>query len=221
MGRERVEPVLDEDGWERHPAFAVIGASRGSVSPPGASLFDSEIRHQHIITLRIKTARRKRDLSRDWIHADKTLIEVAMSMSQWAEMISSLNTGDGVPCTLEMTGGTEFNHMIPGVPYSPRMQQSLDEVTEAAEKMLDPVRKAFAAVQEKPNKGNIRNLEIALQNATPNVTFVAKSLSEHTETTINKAKADLEAYIVQTAERHGLDPAELGEMPQLGSGDES
>jgi hypothetical protein len=56
MPREVVEPTKDEEGWERHPAWGMIGASRIQAGPPGTVLFDSEIRHQHYVTVKLETA---------------------------------------------------------------------------------------------------------------------------------------------------------------------
>jgi len=47
-----------------------------------------------------ETAEKERHLNRDWFHKKKHLIEVEMSQTQFAEMITSLNVGDGVPCTI-------------------------------------------------------------------------------------------------------------------------
>src|SRR5205085_12031249 len=95
---EIVEPTVGEDGEETHPAWALIGASRVQSGPPGATLFDSELRHQHYVTITLRQASRKRNLNRDWLHAESRLpiIEVAVSEAQWAQFVTSMNQGDGV-----------------------------------------------------------------------------------------------------------------------------
>lgn len=212
--REIVEPELVErygHEQEEHPAFALIGVSRYQSGPPGHVLFDSDIQHHHYVMVTIQTAVRQRDLKHDRIFADKQVIQVAMSESQWASFVSSMGIGNGVPCTLESRG----YESVPGLPHSPRMQQSLDEVRRAGEEALAEVREAFEKVKEKPNKGNIRNLEIKLSHVGPNMEFAAKSLNEHAENTVNKVRADIEAFAIRTAEQLGLDPAELGAQAAL------
>lgn len=215
--RETTEPTLNEYGSEVHPAWAMIGASRVQSGGAGAVLFDSDIRHNHYVTVRLSKAQRKRDLNRDWLHGGKQIIEVAMSEAQWASFVSSMNVGSGVPCTL-LANGLED---VPGMPYEPRLQESMDEVRGAADAALEEVKKAFEAVKAKPTKANIRSMEIVLQNATPNVEFVAKSLTEHAENVAQKMRADVEAFVVTKAQQLGLDPADIGGMPALGQGDET
>src|SRR5688572_30436551 len=99
--REVQEPTVDERGDERHPAWGMIGAARVQTTPPGAVLFDSDLRHQHNVIITLYEARRNRgDLYRDHLMAERQVVEVQMSEAQWASFVSSMNAGDGVPCTI-------------------------------------------------------------------------------------------------------------------------
>lgn len=220
MRTDVVAPTIDESGEERHPAWVLVGASRVSSSPPGAVLFDSDIRHQHYVTVRVKRATRKRNLNHDWKHGRDTIIEFAMSEAQWASFVSSMNTGDGVPATLEWDGTLDDPH-VPGMPHAPRLQVSMDEVHNAAAAAEAKVQDAFAAYQEKKTAANLRSLEIAIGHMTPNMDFAAKSLSEHAENVVQRARADVEAFVVQKAQQLGLDPADLGGLPELGTSTEA
>ena len=196
----KVTPVeVDENGFENHPSFGMISASRVS-SNPARALFDSEIKHHHYIVLSIGAAKRKRDLNHDWLHTTTAYVEVAMSESQWASFVSSMNT-TGSACTIQTLPG---NHLIPAAPYSPRLEQSTAYVKGAAAKMFEGVQAAFQAVKEKPTKANLRDLEIALQNAVPNVEYAAKSMTEHVENVVTKARADIEAMVIN-ANQLGID----------------
>jgi len=202
---------------ETHPAFGLIGASRGS-STPGAVLFDSEIRHRNVITIRIKRACRERKLNTDWLFGRQELIEVQMSEAQWASFVSSMNTGDGVPCTI-----TRYDDelMVPGLPYTPRLAQSMDYAHQAANKAFESIKAVFQRVKEKPTKANLRDMEIALQNAVPNVDFAGKTLVEHVENTVVKARADIEAMVARHAETLGIEPGSYTAPLALGASDDS
>jgi len=213
MNRER--PTINEHGDEEHPAFAIMGASRVSHSPPGATLFDSEIRHQHYVSVKIGHATRNRHLNRDWIRKDKEIIELIMSEAQWASFVSSMNSGDGVPATIRWHGREE----IPGIEHEPRMQESMDEVRGAGTKALAQIKEAFAAVEEKPNKGNLRHLKAMIDNAPANMVFAAESLTEHTENVVQKARADIEAMVRSHAEHIGIEPGDIS-LPLLEQGGE-
>jgi hypothetical protein len=211
MPREVIEPTVNEDGDERHPAFGLISASRVS-SSPGASLFDSEIQHQHYVTVRISTCVRKRDLNRDWLFGDRApFVEVAMSEAQWAQFVSSMNAGQGTACTIQRREDGD----VPGVPYAPRLEKSMDEVHGAADKALEQIRAAFAAYQERKTVGNLRSLESAIRNAPSNMRFAAKSLTEHAENVVQKARADIEAMVVNKAQQLGVEAGDLGGVAQI------
>lgn len=200
-----VEPVTS-GGYEEHPAFGLISASRVTQSPPGAVLFDSEIKHVHYVRLTIKRSRRRRELNHDWIHeTGPDLIEVAMSEAQWASFVSSMNTS-GVPCTIKRTQDELY---VPNVPYAPRMEHAVKETTGAAERMFTKVREAFAAYKEHKTVGNLRNLEACIDNAAPNVNYATKTLAEHVENTLQRARADIEAMVEHHAEKLGVDVDEL------------
>jgi hypothetical protein len=216
MARDVVAPTVSESGEEQHPAWVLVGASRVSHGPPGAVLFDSDIRHQHYVAVRVKRATRKRDLNRDWKYGHETIVEFAMSEAQWASFVSSMNSGDGVPATLEWDA-TLDNPQVPGMPYAPRLQESMNEVRDAATRAQETVREAFEAYAAHKTVGNLRTLQYAIENMPANMTFAAKSLSEHAENVVTRARADIEAYVVQKAHQLGLEPADLGGLPELTS----
>lgn len=186
--RKVSEPVAEDDGTETHPAFGFIHASRVS-SNPGAVLFDSDIKHVHFVTLTIQRATRKRELNRDWLFGRQELIEVAMSEAQWASFVSSMNTS-GVPCTIRATSD---DHMVDGVPYAPRLQQSMDDVREAANRAYTEVVEAMAAYDAldktataKQRRDALQTLRSVIRNATPNVTYAGKTLNEHVENVVQR-----------------------------------
>jgi hypothetical protein len=193
----------------------MIGASRVSSSPPGAALFDSDIRHQHYVVVRLKRALRRRGLNRDWLGGREEIVEVAMSEAQWASFVSTMNVGDGVPCTIEHVD----REAMPGVEHDPRLAVSMDEVGRAAEKAVEEIQAAFSAYQENKTKANRQTLEYAIKNAPGNMRFAANSLSEHAENVVQRARADIEAMVVSKAEQLGIDPADVTDPKLLGEGD--
>ncbi len=219
MARRTIEkPTLTEHGDQRHSAWGLIGASRVSNGPPGATLFDSDIRHAHTVIVRMSTATRKRDLHRDWIHQGREFVEVEMSEAQWASFVSSMNVGDGVPCTIRRR---EDDYMVPGVPYEPRLRESIAEVQGAAAEAAAEVAAAFAAYKAHKTVSNLRTLEARIANMPANIEFAASSLSEHAENVVQKARADIEAMVVTKARQLGLEPGDLGIVAQLDAGYES
>lgn len=199
--------LFDKDK-EQAPYMAVVGAYRTSTGGGGVPMFDSETRHQHIITLRIRTASRRRDLSRDWIHGEEELIEVAMTEAQWAQFVSSLNMGDGVPCTMTYRAGDHPDRPLPSGsipgPTLPdnKVDQFHDEMLERMEKAI----KKLNALKEAPgiNAKRKKEIELILQELDSNMGFVADQFSEHMEHYVSKAKTEVEAYMMAAIHRAGL-----------------
>lgn len=210
MARKVVEPEMDKNGTERHPSWGMIGAGRVQVSPPGAALFDSDIHHMHAVTIQISTASRKRDLNRDWLHAEREFIRIEMSEAQWASFVSSMGIGNGVPCTILHR---EDEYEVPAAPFEPRMQESMDEVRNAADKAIAKVAEAFETYEAKPTKANLRHLKAMIANLPANVTFAAEKLVEHAENVVQRSKADIEAMAMAEAQRLGINPVTV--HPQL------
>jgi hypothetical protein len=220
MPQEITEITIHEDGSETHESWITMTASKVS-SSPGAHLFDSEIVHQHYIQVTVSRCKRKRDLNRDRTMSTQKIAEFAMSLSQWGAFVSSSGQGSGVPATLMWLNGP-----VAQAPHDPRLGQSMREVREAGDRALEQVSAAVAAVRDAfdRNAGKremrdlMRNLESATSNAPRNMEFAAKSLVEHSENVVSKARADIEAMIaagVDTGDRT-LDAATIR---ALGSGE--
>ncbi len=204
MPRDAQEPTTDADGRERHPAFGMVRAGR--VQGGASSLFDSEIRHQHYVTFRVHRATRKRDLHRDWIMEDLApIVEIAFTEAQWAQMVSSLNSS-GTSCTIQYVHG----EATPGIPFAPRLAVSHQETKDAAHRIYADALAALEAHKEakgvRAQRETLNRLESTLRNAAVNVEFAAKSLTEHSETVTERARADVEAMIDARARQLGIDP---------------
>ena len=197
-------PTEDEYGAQVHPAYGMIGASRVSHSPPGKVLFQSDVRHQHYVVLRIDRASRARQGGRDWVYSPGfgDIVEVSMSEAQWASFVSSMNTA-GVPCTIEKT---EAGGEMAGLEFDQRLELSVRETERSAHAAFAEIQEAFKVAQEKPTKANMRTLQARIENAPKNVEFAAKQLTKHAEDVVQHARADVEAMIAAKARELGIDP---------------
>lgn len=202
MPRKTSEPVVDEHGDERHPAFGSAVVLRGSGT--GRPLFQSDLLHNETITLQIHTASRKRDLNRDWVHPVHELVEVEMSLAQWGSLVSSIGIGSGVPVTIRRTESEPF---VDALPHQPRIAANLEEVRSVVHRLLGEVREAVEAVEEaveqkkgvRATREAVRALHLAVANAPANAEFAVKSLDGAAEKVTAQARADIESYILQAA----------------------
>ena len=90
---------ITDDIKDQHESYGMLGFNRCSYSSP-QPLYGSSIKHRDTIMMTLQTSYSKRDLNKEWFFSDKTLFRVEMSSTQFANLITSLNQGDGVPVTI-------------------------------------------------------------------------------------------------------------------------
>jgi len=208
MSRPTEEPTKSTGtrGGERlsHPAFGQIGAARIS---GGARLYGSDFLHNAYIVVRIKRSALDRDVAREWNYAENEIIEVALSESQWATFISSMNMGE-TPCTIQALDGK----MVPGIP--PRNQDDayrsdIRKNLEAPIASLKALRAKIVANTTGLSKAKAAELlepiDDALRQLTENLPHVADCFDEHIEDRVEKAKVEVHGYINQVLARAGLE----------------
>lgn len=222
MMPEVTEIRVDDRGHETHESWLLIRANNVS-STPGHRLFDSEIPHGHFIKVVVTRCQRQRQLNRDYLYQKEVLLEMAMSQAQWGAFVSSFGNGSGVPATLEFLGGQGY---VPQAPAESRFDQSHEEVREAGAKALEEIQQSYERVMdafENSGKRDLRealtNMKYVLRNGPLNMEFAAKSLTEHVEAVVTKARADIEGMVLSAMERGEL-PESAGAF-QLGRGEET
>ena len=202
---------MDDRTTIEHESFAMLGITRSSCSF-SQNLFGSSIQHSHTIRLKIAPAKIDRMLNRDWFRANtKSYIEVEMSYSQFAEAITSMNVGDGVPVTLRRLDGK----MIEDCPQFDKRQefekefekemlkigQSLRVLTEKAEALLSEKKPPTKADKEVILKG----IKMLQQEIESNVPFIQSSFNEQMDKTILEAKGEFEGFVMHKVISTGLE----------------
>lgn len=201
----------------KHPAFAQIGASRVS---GGKRLYGSEFQHQNYVCIRIHPSEMHRTLSNEWAFARNIpYIEVALSEAQWATFVSSMNVGHGVQCTLQYKDGQS----IPQLPDpKPQREHFKEDVKTAFEKGLGRLDETKAMIEgmkisQKAKDELVKQLGLVAQAMTSNLPFVLDQFDQHMETTVEKAKVEINAYATGAIMRAGIKAlgGENGEVPLL------
>lgn len=189
--QDPTETIDTHGGTEiEHPAFGAVQVSRVSGT---VNLHGSDFSHHHFIALRINTASMKRNLSSDWHHPRKELIEVYMSEAQWAALVSSLNMGAGVPCTIQHV----LHEQIPQLPRPKQTAAEFDrEMKEHLNEIEQRLQGLLAGAKTVAQKQEIAGIITQVKS---NVPFVATQFGKHIERTVHKAKMEVNAYATATA----------------------
>ncbi len=221
MAREYIAPTIEvrkndviADTIERHPAYGQIGASRVSGQ---TELYGSDFNHQHYITIRLKKSELHRNLSNDRVHTrGGEVMEVSMSESQWATVVSSLNSGQGVQCTINYLDGQDVPAIKRDVNRRTQFEEELNSRLKGVEGLLKTIGTTVDALPcSQKKKDEIHHqLRVALNNMGPNFKFTQDQFGEYMEEQTERAKAEINAYAQHMLERFrvpgakGLGPVE-------------
>lgn len=158
--KEIVEEIIEKNtnalGGERHkhPSFGMLSFSHISGGDP--NLYGSGIRHNHKIQMTLKRGEYDRSMNQEWYFGKEKLVEVEMSYTQFANLITSFNMGDGVPVTLRYVNGKE----MPPCPYHNPVETHKKEFKEDMQKAYDQTAQLIDRVSELfSKKGNLNKAE--------------------------------------------------------------
>lgn len=198
---EKFENSSLERETYKHPAFGMIGFSR--ITGGGDNvLFGSSIKHNDRIQLTIKHGEQDRMLHEDWYYGRKKIVEVEMSYSQFAECISTMNVGDGVPCTIRFT---EKDGYIPAIEENnSKREQFRNEFSGVIEKAMEQIQNQINQIQEsintkktlgiKDRKEIVSQLQHVKHNIGSNLDFCVSQFDEQMDKSTMEAKGEIEAF---------------------------
>lgn len=184
----------------RHSAFGMV--SFGRVTGGDNVLFGSSIKHNDRIRLTIKHGEQDRTLHEDRYYGRKRIVEVEMSYSQFAECITAMNVGNGVPCTIQYT---EKDGRIPAIEENnSKREQFRNEFSDTISKAMEQVQMQINQIQEsidtkkslgvKDRKEIISQLRQVKYNIGCNLDFCVSQFDEQMDKSTMEAKGEIEAF---------------------------
>lgn len=222
-------PVTDDNDYESHPAFGVVEISHTSGS--GRALFQSDLLHNNTVSLKVLSAERQRSLGGDHVFSRQSVVEIEMSLNQWAQLVAS-HSGRGVPVTIRRRPADDANITTPAIAHQPRIAENLTEVNEATARTIATISEKFTelatAVEERKGIKVLRplmsSLKAAIDNAPSNATFAVTQMNRAAEKLFTTAVSDIEYKAGELsndldarARALGLDPGETGVSALTGS----
>lgn len=197
---------------QTHPMYGVIGISR---TTGGAhNLFGSSVPCNSTIRITLKRSEVERDCHTEWFHGKENLFEIAMSPAQFAEMITNMNCGEGVPCTIIYDGTTQTYRPLAECPYEPQFDQYNNEFKETCKNINHDVnamiKKAEDILSQKTVKKSDINTLMALLGAlstdlNSNLPFVQESFNEYLNNSVSDAKQEIDAFMQHRLMQYGVD----------------
>lgn len=202
---------LSEETVEKHESYGMVGINRTQSS--GTHLFGSIMNHHSFITLTIKHASVRRHLAQDWYSAESLpIVEIEMSHTQFAELITSPGIGDGVPCTIRGLNGK----MVEECPAPEAMASKYaDDLKKTTASTVVQLRDMIEQLSETLLPGNkalgkkelgvlLQGIKSAMQSVTDSIPFIEQSFNEEMEDQKNKAIGEMEAVATHLIMKTGL-----------------
>lgn len=213
-----------------HPSYATITSSRISRGKNHA-LFGSSLKTNHPIRIQIQPAELHRDLNHDWIHSHRLpFIEIEMSEGQWAQFVSSMNVGDGTPCTVKFLHGKPVEEP----PFLNKVVEFQDEFKDSMNKITNDMRKLVKdTVEMLETKKNInktdreimlKQVEGLILSIKSSLPFIAESFGDQMEKVIEDAKHQINTHYNNVIVKTGISEiAKLQSMdvPQIVEGNKN
>ncbi len=205
-----------------HPAYGILGFSRVSGGP--GKLYGSEIHHNSYIEMRLVPGEEHRTSS--YTHhmgRMKPLVCVRMSHSQFAEAITSMNIGSGVPVTIDFIDDAIGQRPLIDDKTTLHKKVKAELSKEAKDAMADAekletlVRETLASSKlskaaQKEVVDAVTRLTSSIRSSMP---YVVESYQEAAEKVGANAKAELDAFATMVVTKLGTKAlAALNEEPQ-------
>lgn len=217
---------INDDEILKHPSYGMVQFSR--VTGGNCRLFGSALEgHNHRIELRIHEAEMRIDHERhmERPYARAQIIEVALSAAQFAELLTTMNAGSGVPCTITRRMGVGAIEEPPAVAvesanvrpdFAAKMAALRPNLRKRAEKIM-------ALLPASLNKKTRREIEIGVERLAAQVsesaTFALDQFQEAAERVTSSVKAEIDAVVTHVVQATGIDALRemraRGEAPAL------
>ncbi|WNL50763.1 hypothetical protein RPALISO_176 [Ruegeria phage RpAliso] len=194
---EKMWKDRESDDREREPYMATVVVNRTQSN--GTYLFDSDAKHDNFVTLSIHRASRERRHGGNYVYAEGEVMQVAMTESQWATMVSSMGVGSGTPATLQREGGHRIQP--PPAPDNNREKFDNDMVT-IVEEIIERVDRLAEGKHTKATKFELRIISDFLRK---NIPFIRDRFDEHMEERTDRAKTEVEAHMNAMIQRAGME----------------
>jgi len=200
--------------YVKHPAYGMVAFHRIQGNP--GQLFGSHLdSHEGYIRLEIKEGAVDRSLHNDYYSSTtlSSIVTVDLSAAQFAALLTTMNVGDGVPCTIARRDGK----MVERLPRRSvtEQQKMRKEFKETITESLSGLRKNESRLDELLNKKGalgvkdrkeIRELyKSMIRHLESNAKFSLDMFTEATEKVVTEAKANIDNFVTGTLTKLGLE----------------
>ena len=181
---------------EKSDSYGMIRISRSHGSAHG--LFGSSIKHNDTVHIQISNGSVTRELHCDWYAEEGKIIDLELSATQFADVITGI--GSAVPCTITWERG---KGPIPFPEYRNKkeefrdeFQQIVDDSSEKSEALISSVKEIFAkkTITKGDKEEVIRSLNSLSGLVRDHAKYIATCFDEQMERSVAESKGEIEAF---------------------------
>lgn len=191
----------DEEERINHPSYGMIGLYRVSNSG-GKRLFGSSLeQHHHSVRLRVSpgTLIRERHGDRYYGSLSGEILELELSAAQFADLLTTMNIGSGVPCTILARDGQSIEAPPAVKTETQSIKHGFRETLAAEVKRTRAARREVDALLLKLTGKAREQARIALdvmeQALEGNIPWIVERFHEATTRLTTAAKAEVDAFV--------------------------
>jgi len=202
----------------KHESYGMVSFSHRSGNP---KLFHSALEnHYNYITLSVKTCTLLRGEDGDRLfgpmHGD--IVEVDLSASQFAELLTTMNVGMGAACTIRSIGNKTLERPpdIDSTPenmrieFKARAKSFSKKILERANGVAELLKKPTLNKADRASIGDI--IRTVAQELEKNIPFFVEMYQEATGKVVDAAKAEIEGFMVSAVRQAGLAALAAGKV---------
>lgn len=203
----------DIESRTTHPAYGMAVFSRASIGGLKGKnrLFGSSIDSLNIISLTICEAEIYHRLGSDHFMGNKEIIRVDMTEHQFAQLLTTMNSGDGVPVTIAHVNGKRTPPLPDTKVEAAKIVDKFRENIEKWKKQLTTTTVEVEAILAKKGALTIeekkRVVELTsdlVQKIENHSSFLLDQFDESVSGVIGQAKAEVEGFVNAAIQKTGL-----------------
>ncbi len=191
-----------------HDSFAQISFNR--TVGINTNFYGSELPQDHHITLEVHHSEIERRLTHDQYYENGRILRIRMTSAQFSELITSMNSGSGIPCTLEslegkniealpvLEGRKDFVHRK----FEHRMENFALQLKEKQERVKELSNKKTLSKEDQKELNWL--VEWITQEVSSNIPYFSKCFQKTMDEVVFEAKTEVENAIQHKITTLGL-----------------
>lgn len=208
-----------------HPSYGLVQFNRTS-NGGRTKLFGSAIK-SHANTVRLSVSDNvqhiKGEFGDRYYASGAAIVEVELSAAQFAELITTMNIGQGVPCTIRRLGFKSIEEPPDETSEADRMHgQFKAKMRAAGREFRDyveglPAKMEAMKIPAKHREAIMAPVARMLQEIESNAPFWLQMFEESSEKIVTTAKSEIEAFIISGIHAAGMKAIQGAEVtpPQI------